>query len=294
MAWIELHQTLPQNKKILRLMSLLRIDSPQAVGHLCMLWLWALDNAQDGDLSQFLNSELAFVSGWRKKPDDFVNSLISAGFLEEDKKIHDWYDYAGKLIDKRKSDAERKRASRDKATKEKGQSDGSPSDCPNDILKISKINLCDGAGNRTVPNRTVPNQINILTTDTNQKLISKFRVLAGISNRGFSENENNILKLWFEERKYPFEMVEIAYNINIDSIQKYNINYINAVLERWYIEGVTTPEQAKADIDKHKEKNKYCNNSTYDFNDFFQLAVNRTDHKCEAREEKIQANAVNV
>lgn len=67
MAWIELHQTLPQNKKTLRLTSILRIDTPQAVGHLCMLWLWTLDNAQDGNLEPFLNAELARISGWEEK-----------------------------------------------------------------------------------------------------------------------------------------------------------------------------------------------------------------------------------
>ena len=53
MAWMELHQSLPQNKKTLRLKRLLKIRTPQAVGHLCMLWLWAIDNAPDGDLTPF-------------------------------------------------------------------------------------------------------------------------------------------------------------------------------------------------------------------------------------------------
>ena len=48
LAWIELHQTLPQSGKLMRLKRELRIRTPQAVGHLCLLWLWALDNAPDG------------------------------------------------------------------------------------------------------------------------------------------------------------------------------------------------------------------------------------------------------
>lgn len=147
MAWIELHQTLPQNKKTLRLMNLLKIKNAHAVGHLCMLWLWALDNAQDGDLSSFLDSEISLISGWNKKPQDFVSALIQAGFLDEDKQIHDWRDYAGRLIEKRKSDAERKRSIR----KPSAQS-------PQGVRRTSEGQSADVAGNRTVPNRTVPNK----------------------------------------------------------------------------------------------------------------------------------------
>ena len=36
-AWIELHQSLPSHRKTLRLQSLLKLRTPQAVGHLCLL-----------------------------------------------------------------------------------------------------------------------------------------------------------------------------------------------------------------------------------------------------------------
>ncbi|HAN21597.1 MAG: hypothetical protein A2Y15_05960 [Clostridiales bacterium GWF2_36_10] len=145
MAWIELHQTLPQNKKTLRLKSILKIKTPQAVGHLCMLWLWAIDNAPDGDLSIFLNDEIAEISGWDKSADTFIKALQTAGFLDENKCIHDWYEYAGKLIDKRKSDAERKRTSRSNYNNKEKTSKG----CPQDIQRTTAENPCDGAGNRT-------------------------------------------------------------------------------------------------------------------------------------------------
>lgn len=51
MAWIELHQALPQHRKLLALRDALRLRTPAALGHMCLLWLWALDNAPDGDLS---------------------------------------------------------------------------------------------------------------------------------------------------------------------------------------------------------------------------------------------------
>ena len=51
MAWIELHQSLPTHRKLGKLKRLLKIKTPQAVGHLAMLWLWCIDNAPDGNLS---------------------------------------------------------------------------------------------------------------------------------------------------------------------------------------------------------------------------------------------------
>lgn len=110
MAWIELHQTLPTNRKTLRFKNLLKIKTPQAVGHLCMLWLWALDNARYGDISQFSDDEIAEVSGWTgKKPDVFVNALKEAGFVDPDMHLHDWNEYAGRLIDKRDAQREQER-----------------------------------------------------------------------------------------------------------------------------------------------------------------------------------------
>lgn len=153
MAWIELHQTLPQNKKTLRLKSILKISQAEAIGHLCMLWLWSVDNAPDGDLSEFYSEEIASISGWDKDPDEFLNALINSGFVDDNKTLHDWYDYAGRLIEKREANRTRMRNAR--ADK-------------NEDCALHVQNTCNArAGatvqyttqpNSTVPNSTVPNQ----------------------------------------------------------------------------------------------------------------------------------------
>lgn len=105
MAWIELHQTLPTNRKTMRFKRLLKIKTPQAVGHMCMLWLWAIDNAPDGDLSPFGADEIAEAGGYTgKDPHAFVDALVGSGFVDDDGTslmIHEWYDYVGNLVDKR-------------------------------------------------------------------------------------------------------------------------------------------------------------------------------------------------
>lgn len=101
MVWIELHQTLPNNKKLLRLKRILKIKTPQAIGHVCLLWLWAVDNAPNGDLSSFSADDIAEVCEFTKDSEIFLKSLIEAGFLDNNLRIHDWDEYTGKLLEKR-------------------------------------------------------------------------------------------------------------------------------------------------------------------------------------------------
>lgn len=165
MAWIELHQTLPTNKKLIRIASLLKITEEQAIGHLCKLWLWALDNAQGGHLIDFLNAEIARVSGWTKNPDVFVNALLSAGFLDEDMQIHDWYSYAGRLIERRGANTARMREARKHRSTTKTENSGTHTEqnasvqrtfCARAPNMLSTCDECQGLPYRTVPYLTVP------------------------------------------------------------------------------------------------------------------------------------------
>lgn len=119
MAWIELHQTLPSNKKTIRLKTALRIPTPHAVGLMCMLWLWAVDNAQDGDISSLTPKELAEVCVWSsRRADELQEALVQTGFVDRNGErltIHDWEEYSGRLLDIRRKNRERKQRSRLKA-----------------------------------------------------------------------------------------------------------------------------------------------------------------------------------
>ena len=122
MAWIELHQTLPSHRKTLRLMSRLRLRRSQVVGHLTLLWLWALDNAKDGALDGVSERELAQVADFNpKRAGELVDALVDAGFLDragEKLRIHDWEDYGGTLEESRKKLRERRKRYKDKLREE--------------------------------------------------------------------------------------------------------------------------------------------------------------------------------
>jgi hypothetical protein len=53
MAWLESHQDLRDHPKTARLRRRLGVSLPAAIGHLHLLWWWALTYADDGDLSGY-------------------------------------------------------------------------------------------------------------------------------------------------------------------------------------------------------------------------------------------------
>ena len=130
MAWLQLHQELREHKKMFKCAEILNISRIEMIGTLVCLWLWALDNAEDGSLAGVSNRTIASVCGFpEKKAQKLVEALLQSGFLDvkEDTGeylIHDWNEYAGKLMDRRKNDRERKKNSSGK----KKISDGIPSE----------------------------------------------------------------------------------------------------------------------------------------------------------------------
>ena len=101
----------------MRLKNLLRLRTSQAVGHLGCFWLWALDNAPDGNLNGTSAREIAEAAEFSpRRAEEFVEALTAAGFLERDGqglRIHDWEEYGGRLNEERRRSAQRQRRYRD-------------------------------------------------------------------------------------------------------------------------------------------------------------------------------------
>lgn len=72
------------------------------IGHLHLLWWWALEIAPDGDLADYDEADLADAAQWPGEPDRFVGALLTCGpgdahgFLEPGLRLHDWQDYGGR------------------------------------------------------------------------------------------------------------------------------------------------------------------------------------------------------
>ena len=117
MSWLESHQSLRDHPKKDRLAELLfngmvtnDIADLAAIGILHCLWWWALDYAQDGDLTKFSDRQIAKGCGWNDDARLLVAALIDAGFVDKKpRRIHDWDAYAGRLLERREEARERSR-----------------------------------------------------------------------------------------------------------------------------------------------------------------------------------------
>lgn len=122
MAWLRVHQSLVNHRKTLAAAHDLNIPTVYLIGHLVTLWLWCIDNAPDGDLTNISSQDIALIAQWGGDPDLFLNAITGnettrPRFLERIQgrlQIHDWYDYTGKLIEQREANKERMRAARAK------------------------------------------------------------------------------------------------------------------------------------------------------------------------------------
>jgi hypothetical protein len=128
MPWIESHQELRQHWKVQGLALALGVSRATAIGHLHLLWWWAIDYAPNGNLSRFPASIIAQAAEWTGDPGLFADALRANELQDEDGMIHDWWSYAGKLIEKRRLDRERKAKVRETSVGSPAEVAGNPPD----------------------------------------------------------------------------------------------------------------------------------------------------------------------
>lgn len=130
-----------------------------AAGMLVSLWLWAAQNATDGDLSECTDRAIAEAAEFKRKPSLFVEALIYAKLLDEDRKLHNWDEYATLLIDceDRQREKTRQRVANHRARKK------AMKETPSNSERNADGNVTDTPGNapttpyHTIPNHTIPN-----------------------------------------------------------------------------------------------------------------------------------------
>ena len=116
MAWLQVHQTLKDHRKLFDAADQLEVEPPHMMGLLVSFWLWALDNAPTGSLVDITPRMISRAAQWDGDPEKLAKTLIRAGWIDEKEdgtlEIHDWYEYAGKLIDQREAEKQRSRRRR--------------------------------------------------------------------------------------------------------------------------------------------------------------------------------------
>lgn len=116
MAWLKSHQELANHPKLLRLARALDVNRAAAVGHLHLLWWWAIDYAPSGDLSEVAPLEIAhimdFPAGTAEAAQAMVESMVKIGWLDGGMRLHNWDERAGWIFQMRDREASRKRGER--------------------------------------------------------------------------------------------------------------------------------------------------------------------------------------
>lgn len=98
MAWIEYHDSLLDHWKIRRFAKNLNIDYPTALGHISLLWLWAVKNAPNGILKRFENEEIQRAMQLEKTHIDVKKTLLACELIDKRNKIHDWHKHGLKYL----------------------------------------------------------------------------------------------------------------------------------------------------------------------------------------------------
>jgi len=241
LAWIELHQSLWTHRKTFMLAALLGIDETYAGAHMARLWTWALDNTQNGSLQGLPPQVIAFGAGWKGDAEQFVNALKRSGFLDDDMSLHDWYDYAGRLIEKKEANKERARKSRERM---KHKSAGVSELCAH-VASNKQEECAHVAG---LPNLTKPN----LTIKEKEIEHAREYLLRLYNDLGIKGGVLGLDKVYSYIGVVDLEVIEMA----LKAAEKKHVNYFCEVLNGWIAEGKTTAAQINPIPDPPKDRPK--------------------------------------
>lgn len=110
------------------------------------------------------------------------------------------------------------------------------------------------------------------------ELEGKIRGIFGIGGRKLTTKEKKQVDTWIGEYKYDLEIIEKAYEITVNATSKPSVHYANAILEKWYVNGIKTVEDVNELLAK-RELERGGEGSSFDVDEFFQAALDRSYDK---------------
>ena len=245
-TWIETHTRIKEHAKTYALMQELHIGKAMAIGLLVCLWLWAIDNVEDGDLSPYPIQAIARAAEWEKKPQVFLDALLTCGWVDKKDKhlfLHNWDTYAGRLIDKRKQARERAEKSRRLARSMRAQTthSSSPLSAP----------CTPTVPNSTRPNQTRPNQAIVPPQDSPLLLVLKHWEAA------FIQPPSPILQQQLNEFLQAGMQASIlcsAIDETTAAGAKSPSKYLLSILQSWFASGIRDLPSLKAKQPSKRQK----------------------------------------
>lgn len=98
----------------------------------------------------------------------------------------------------------------------------------------------------------------------------------GIERRNPSAKEAELSDLWINEWKIGKDLLKAAYDACVDAKTKLSMPYVAKIIESWHKDGITTPEEIKAQKTQNKKAPTKTDYAGYDL-DLFEKMLNEDD-----------------
>lgn len=107
---------------------------------------------------------------------------------------------------------------------------------------------------------------------------SKIKNMFGLGTRKLTSKEQKQVDAWTSTYNYGIEVIEKAYEITVSSpkVEKPSIHYANAILEKWFSEGIKNIDDVNALLAAREQEKAENSSSSFDFDELFAAALKRS------------------
>jgi len=205
---------------------LLKIKTPQAVGHIVMLWLWSIDNAPDGDLSQVDAEDIAKAAEWLKNAEEFVTAMQEFGLIDTGMQLHDWGEYAGRLMDQRD---ERRRKDRERQARYRAKkAEGANADKGISHTDVTRDKDVSHACVTALPNLTKQNQTKPIISASCSSALARAETAPALEPGETSAEEAELSKAMQSGQAVIAGEPDPQANLELGRVMTFYMNRINA------------------------------------------------------------------
>lgn len=104
---------------------------------------------------------------------------------------------------------------------------------------------------------------------------NQIKNMFGLGARKLTSKEQKQVDAWVSTYNYDLEVIEKAYEITVGATNKPSLHYANAILEKWFAEGIKNIDDVNALL-AAREQEKVTEGSSFDVDDFFAAALKRS------------------
>ena len=106
------------------------------------------------------------------------------------------------------------------------------------------------------------------------------RNLFGMKSRALTAKEKKCIEQWFGKFGYGEDVITRAYELTVSATNEPSVPYANAIIERWFSEGIKTIEDIdRAAAERVESQKSEPGEGSFDTDDFFESALRRSYNK---------------